>query len=143
MAFLQVHGAVEECNEGSHQEASQVVGRAPPVHHRPLLHQLKHLQHTTPSVMPRGGTFSTNCSRKTRPALDKTSFDTSCKPLLVVTTPMTTMIKHFTFVSYSTTMACPTLSAFRCHCHTVKPFVLGPHTLMYSNPAACFARTTT
>lgn len=51
MAFLQVHGAIKECDEGSHQEASQVVGRAPPVHHCPLLRQLEHLHHTSPSVL--------------------------------------------------------------------------------------------
>lgn len=51
VALLQVHGAVEECNEGGHQEAGEVVGRAPPVHHRPLLHQLKHLHHSLTCTM--------------------------------------------------------------------------------------------
>ena len=51
VALLEVHGAIEECNEGGHEEPSQVVGRAPPVHHRPLLHQLKHLHHTMHTLL--------------------------------------------------------------------------------------------
>lgn len=47
MALLQVHGAVEEGNEGSHHEAGQVVGRRPPVHGVPLLHQCYGLQPAT------------------------------------------------------------------------------------------------
>ncbi len=46
VALLQVHGAIEECYEDSHEEAGQVVGGTPPVHHCPLLHQLIHLHHT-------------------------------------------------------------------------------------------------
>ena len=43
MTLVEVHGAIEEGNQGGHQEAGQVVSGAAPVHDPPFLHQLKHL----------------------------------------------------------------------------------------------------
>ena len=44
MALLKVHGAVEQGNEGCHDQPGQVVCGGPPVHGAPLLHQRKCLQ---------------------------------------------------------------------------------------------------